>query len=1383
MPVDVFISYRGADRVLARRLEQRLRSRWGSRVFRDETSLMAGRSWSEQLLAAMSQANVTLALVGPGWHVRDDGEDWVRDELLGAIKAGNPVLPVLVGEPDELKTRLADLPEAFNQQAVTVSSDLAGFDLHKVESALRNLGAFGERRPGGLGRELTDILPDRCNELISELLEGRSIVVSGASGSGRGAILRRFADAVTKQGGLLATSGTDLASRNRRTHCVIASLIDSLCALLKELPPEDRAALGRNLVNAVIDFGPDLLARKVLRPALLLPLGGDDSDQKILDAARRPTNRWAPFPPERLVSQSVSVIENFVVESELPLTLVIDNVESIDGSSKDLLRRLLRSPLDRVRLVLATSAVRESADPEPAERCAARALKIDVCSFEKFASISLHDAATWGTPGAIIQRWLGRHNVRLEAEVSERFDDSNPYYALSALWYLVDNGHLVEPQPIPDTRDQSRSPDGDIVTWLPARPDEALVVPSRDRLLDHMIEEFIPIRFRSFIEAGSLIGRRFHFSAAYAAVHPPESIDGQQPSVEAIKRWCTKADQCWDQLQQVDPDGSVIVCHRSADNERMINLAQVDLMTHLASQLKDAEKLQCHERLAQYFSKPIANDSSNSPDDQYRNARAAAAHWAKANVPRRAADLESVAARLAEQALAYPEAKRHYRRAIRLFTQLLANNEQCSTFDSVDHEDLLKLANCLYHLGQMTRLAMERKSIETGSTTPTQYFDQALIRLQELSQNLHDKRLMAPTPEQHTASTRNDLPEPNVIRHHIRLCETLSGWVNLEQAQLFGDSDREKSRDLLFDALRHAEAARGEADSRWLLAAGSAQLAQLLVDDAMQAQQRGNQVRSHNLAIEAQFHIERVIGLAAVSPEEDQNLEEPRSQAWTVLGQLFETVEVEPQLAEWTFNRMNDHRHDVSDLVDKMTDRRLGLFLLSRHCGVPDQRTDKARILLKGHERWAKESGIAHEQSDACVSLALLKLVEQSQQTPPQLHKARKYINRAFDCATDANQRQNACLLRGVLHAIENGNPDGIAFNDCEVIEAFRSAGLDDISSSASEAEILHVGWRTILIKLLRWCPHLKELIRLDCCVQQPDLRDESGWARHRFFSKLAKDDELQGALIRAAAYLKSAADKTIEPSSDTAIWRMLQSRVPTECYQHAIRTRDVAQQLLNRHKDLWAGDEVMLTLHWRDMAYAVAVHEWYRSTDPSRLLTLARESNMKINGHEWASPNLLSGRLAIQTINCQYGAAREIGRQRLVQIESMVTNWAKASEDAGPLEQIFYISVHLQEPRRKQVDTEWQTLAYQPGQLTKAYRLSLEERKKRVRQAGLPLVQDLHLLDAELTPIDFDLDDAKTIESGAAVEPHNESAQAPLGAVDDIVIEHKHKRATEKLN
>ena len=66
MIYDVFISYRGADRVLARKLEHRLRSRWGSRIFLDEQSLMAGQPWEKQLQDALKQARVMLALIGPG---------------------------------------------------------------------------------------------------------------------------------------------------------------------------------------------------------------------------------------------------------------------------------------------------------------------------------------------------------------------------------------------------------------------------------------------------------------------------------------------------------------------------------------------------------------------------------------------------------------------------------------------------------------------------------------------------------------------------------------------------------------------------------------------------------------------------------------------------------------------------------------------------------------------------------------------------------------------------------------------------------------------------------------------------------------------------------------------------------------------------------------------------------------------------------------------------------------------------------------------------------------------------------------------------------------------------------------------------------------------
>ena len=75
MAADVFISYRGADRVLARKLEYRLRSRWGGRVFRDERGLPAGQAWADGLTDAMKEARVMIALIGPGWEVSPDPGD------------------------------------------------------------------------------------------------------------------------------------------------------------------------------------------------------------------------------------------------------------------------------------------------------------------------------------------------------------------------------------------------------------------------------------------------------------------------------------------------------------------------------------------------------------------------------------------------------------------------------------------------------------------------------------------------------------------------------------------------------------------------------------------------------------------------------------------------------------------------------------------------------------------------------------------------------------------------------------------------------------------------------------------------------------------------------------------------------------------------------------------------------------------------------------------------------------------------------------------------------------------------------------------------------------------------------------------------------------
>ena len=77
-----------------------------------------------------------------------------------------------------------------------------------------------------------------------------------------------------------------------------------------------------------------------------------------------------------------------------------------------------------------------------------------------------------------------------------------------------------------------------------------------------------------------------------------------------------------------------------------------------------------------------------------------------------------------------------------------------------------------------------------------------------------------------------------------------------------------------------------------------------------------------------------------------------------------------------------------------------------------------------------------------------------------------------------------------------------------------------------------------------------------------------------------------------------------------------------------------------------------------------------------------------------------------------------------------MVRNWSLAADDATPLEQLLFVAIQMSEPFSG--SGGWHQLALQPGHLAAAYRDALEERFAQVRQAGLPIVQDLHLLDAE---------------------------------------------------
>jgi HD superfamily phosphohydrolase YqeK len=1327
MSADIFISYRGADRVLARKLEYRLRSRWGSRVFRDETGVTSGRNWAKELTDAMQEARVIIALVGPGWHISTDeqAEDWVRKELATAVQGAKPILPVLVGESEVLRPKLSSMPEAFRRQAVVVGPELAGFDLHKIAKALGHLGAFRNEDAGTLAARRDEMIPKAALEHAEQALaDGQSLLVVGSSGSGRNALVQRLVENQVQQDNLVATYGVQRGGGPRHTHAVIAGWIKSLGTVFGDLnSPYSVKDAGKLLVKSVLEAGPDLLSRRVVKASTLLPLGGTKHDQMILEAVRRSTDRWAPFPPTRLRHQSRAVLERLLdylranqpeesILGDKKLILVVDHFDSVDSISgalvNDLLEKKIGAQRNDVQFIIAAYNAGLNARGEIKKWLASKAPLV--------TKIDIQDDAGWGDH---LQPWLDAHRIELDESVATLIaGETNPYRALAKLWYLVDNGLVTEPPRPRSKRKSAKEKSDGKITWRVAGDGEALLATpdllTEDRLLDHMVEEHVPVGFRSFVEAGALLGRTFSFHAAYAAIKPPASDETVEQALSGRERekWAAEAREVWQDLKTIDPEGSVFSCTESDSGELLVSFAQADLIGHLRNRLNARTARLYHERLARYLVDPIEEVAREDFGDQYYRADLAAEHWTLAGRPRDAADAHRHAAQLAEISLAYGESRRHYHSAIRLYTQLIAEGRDPTR----DHEDLLILANCFYRVGQTTRLSGKpRKADEGQPWGAVNYLERALDRLHELKALLL-KNEPDRWPDGITGPCTRGIPGPNLVRHHLRVYNAVSGHVHLELAQCYEtavDQCRARTgdelhscpecrqhnrlvRDRLFDALRHAEAAQGEAGSRWLLAAASARLAALLTEESLRTE-FANSKRSNELAAEAFFHIERIIGLRPYTTEEEQEFADPVSVAWRSAGRLFRHHAREARIAEWCFHKMNDHGANVTASVDLVTDRWLGGFLISVCTpGEPGPTIEHARALLERHRNWVIESGIVDWRTRAHLRLYLLTLVESG--ADPSQHQARReHLDRAWeDALSDRHRRE--CRLFQALEEIVSANNDGPDLD--QVVQYFREA-LPELASDG-DATVRRKGASRLARMLLRRCPQLFERVQDRL---QPLLGN--GWQDADVWIK------------RAGEYSQSLqCNRILSPCIDRVIDRLAKSRLLPKVYHQAIETKQVALQLLEMHQAICTREEgVDMNVLIRDVEYAAFMHDWYCGADPARLLALASEWNLQVSGEEWSNPSLLQGRLASSVLKIMYDAEVVLGTSRYQRITNMVDNCVVGRADASALAKVFFLANAITELRHgaaeeREAEPEWLQAATKE-EIDDAYRLAIKQKEQ----------------------------------------------------------------------
>jgi TIR domain len=116
----IFISYRGSDQNWATELVYaRMTEAFGvDAVFKAGNTLRVGDDFPAILRSEAASCPVMLACIGPGWLTAtapdggrrlDSPDDWVREEIAISLRAGNHLVPLLLGNRNEVELPKPDL--------------------------------------------------------------------------------------------------------------------------------------------------------------------------------------------------------------------------------------------------------------------------------------------------------------------------------------------------------------------------------------------------------------------------------------------------------------------------------------------------------------------------------------------------------------------------------------------------------------------------------------------------------------------------------------------------------------------------------------------------------------------------------------------------------------------------------------------------------------------------------------------------------------------------------------------------------------------------------------------------------------------------------------------------------------------------------------------------------------------------------------------------------------------------------------------------------------------------------------------------------------------------------------------------------------------------
>jgi hypothetical protein len=173
MPI-IFISYRRSDsQDVTGRIYDRLVGKFTPKqVFKDVDNIPLGVSFAMHIQQMIGKANVALVIIGPSWLTAtdeqgrrrlDDPGDFVRVEVESALRAGMPVVPVLVA--NAAMPKVSELPKSMqklvarNGIAVRPDPDFNN-DIARLFSGIGHLDKLLKTQAGKTSESKKDAAPD-----------------------------------------------------------------------------------------------------------------------------------------------------------------------------------------------------------------------------------------------------------------------------------------------------------------------------------------------------------------------------------------------------------------------------------------------------------------------------------------------------------------------------------------------------------------------------------------------------------------------------------------------------------------------------------------------------------------------------------------------------------------------------------------------------------------------------------------------------------------------------------------------------------------------------------------------------------------------------------------------------------------------------------------------------------------------------------------------------------------------------------------------------------------------------------------------------------------------------------------------------------------------